>query len=167
MNKAIQLHFKLDQNRRVYPNESLETALETRNFTYGEAIQLFFNIETQLELLEKDNMGILFLSPNKIFILNNHFIVLDESALFQMENKKLFINRPFEKHTQFMSPEVNAISKIPHRLHPSAVYYSFALMIIKAMGLSEDMIEIKNTKLYFMLKRCLINDPTKRYFIYI
>ena len=167
MNKAIQLHFNLDQNRRVYPNESLENALETRKLTYSEAIQLFFNINIQSELLEKDNKGILFLSPNKIFILNNHFIVLDESALFQMENKKLFINRPFEKHTQFMSPEVNAISKIPHRLHPSAVYYSFALMIIKVMGLSEDMREIKNTKLYFMLKRCLINDPMKRYFIYI
>lgn len=167
MNKAIQVHFNLDQNRRVHPDESLERALEGRKLTYSDAVQLFLNIEIQSELLEQDKRGILFLSPKKIFILNDRFVVLDDSALFQTKDDELFINRPFEKNSEFLSPETKSISKIPHRIHRSAMYYSFALMIIKLMGLSEDMREIKNTKLYFMLKKCLATDPTKRYFIYI
>lgn len=167
MNKAIQVHLNLDQNRRVHPDESLEKALEGRKLTYSDAVQLFLNIEIQSQFLEKDKKGILFLSPNKIFILNDHFVILDESALFQIENNELFINRPFEKTNKFLSPETTIISKIPHRINRSTMYYSFALMVIKLMGLSEDMREIKNTKLYFTLKRCLVNDPTKRYFIYI
>ena len=97
MNKAIQVHFNLDQNRRVHPDESLERALEGRKLTYSDAVQLFLNIEIQSELLEQDKRGILFLSPKKIFILNDRFVVLDDSALFQTKDDELFINRPFGK----------------------------------------------------------------------
>lgn len=167
MNSAIQLHFNLDQNRRVLSDESLEKALEKRKLTYNEAVQLFFDTEAQVELLEKNKQGVLFLSPSKIFILDDRFIILDKSALFQLENNHFFIDRPLDKSQPFLSPELKAIKKLPSRIHRSTLYYSFALMIIKLMDISEDLREIQNTKLYFMLKRCLISDPIKRHFIYI
>jgi len=167
MNKAIQLHFGLDQNRRALYDESLENALEKRKLTYNEAVQLFFDTEAQVELLENNKQGVIFLSPSKIFILNDRFIILDKSALFQLENNYFFIDKLLDKNHPFLSPELKAMKKLPSRIHRTTLYYSFALMIIKLMDISEDLREIKNTKLYFMLKRCLMSEPIKRHFIYI
>lgn len=167
MNTLIQSHFNLDPKNNSQSKIPLKVTLEKRKLTYYEAIKMVYDIEVQIKLLENNNQGLLLLSIDDIYIINNHYIIVNNANIFSLVQGKLFINRPFNNKSPFLAPEFNGVTKIPIKSNKSVSYYSFALMIINLMGISNDLKDIKNTKLYYMLKRCLNKEPTNRFFLYI
>ena len=94
-------------------------------------------------------------------------------------NKKeqLYLNYPLKikgNGDEFISPELENNTSLPIIVTITSTYYSLALLCIKCLGglagkAGDDFIlnSIRNTKMYFFLKRCLEKDPKKRYFLYL
>ena len=79
-----------------------------------------------------------------------------------------------------------SITKLPSRLHYKCCYFSFALFIIYALLGNDDFYQdyviqqnpqtinnwldthiIKDTKMYWLLSRCLAEDPNDRYILLV
>ena len=165
MNLAIKTHFGLNLQTLKKSEKSLNNILKTENLSHNNIIDLIQDLDIQLELLADKKKGLLFLSDKDIYYINNHYIIMNENEIYDIVDNQLQINKPFNKNEQFLAPEIKTISKLPAVVNKSTVYYSIGLLI---SGLIKTPLEeIKNSKLYFMIKRCLQPNPNNRFFIYI
>ena len=90
------------------------------------------------------------------------------------------ISYPFTRDDFFMAPELYCIKEIPSFLNYKVSYFSLGCLILFGLlgdddFIKEDCVEdlqqikkhldsliIKNTKLYWLLERCLVEEPTNR-----
>ena len=96
------------------------------------------------------------------------------------------ISSPFSKTNFFISPELFLVTEIPYYIHYKTSYFSLGLFIIYVLlgddnfyndyllnNYSEKILNIldnhpiKNTRIYWLLSRCLVEDPRKRSIILI
>jgi|TARA_B110000971_G_C20024706_1_gene508176 hypothetical protein len=96
------------------------------------------------------------------------------------------ILKPFDKNNKFLSIELKKLNTFPKKVHINSQYYSLALLTIYCCKLSkkytnvnfnkldlqynkfsEYLSNIENTKLYYALLRCLVNNPKDRVSLYI
>jgi hypothetical protein len=138
-----------------------------------QCIGLIDELTKQICYLEKLGYGfygfniedILVVNCSKIFICNSRF-------LMPISNNCLQIYEPIE-HPQFIDPRILRITSLPSQIHYKCVYYSLAVLIVFSLlnmyllvgneEKSETEVErilnpIKNTKLYWFLKRSM--DPS-------
>lgn len=154
------------------------------NVPYNKAILIFFYFGKQLEYLIKREKKCFYAYKieNIIVIDDNKFIYLSNNYLSDIENNcDLLIMAPFEKERNcFMCPQVKNINEIPFSVHYKTSYYSLCLFIVYALSYETDFLEepeaerieellkpILDTKLYYAIKRGLIEDPKKRSILYI
>lgn len=154
---------------------------------YNSVVLLFFYLGKQLEYLIKNEGKCFFLYKldNIIVIDDNKFIYLSDNYLSDIENEtNLMITTPFERdRNYFMCPEVEKIEELPFILSYKTSYYSLCLLLVHALSYEIDFLEeqgesrekridkllnpIIDTKLYYAIKRGLIEDARKRSLIYI
>jgi hypothetical protein len=97
------------------------------------------------------------------------------------------ISCPFSLEDIYFSPELVNLKELPAFIHFKVAYFSLALFILHLLSREEDTFYIeyvkhkqlniinkyldnhiiKESKLYWLLSRCLDEDPNKRSFIYI
>lgn len=127
-----------------------------------------------------------------IVINNNRFIFLGCEYLSDIcENGMTLISFPFSRNGFFVSPELLEIKEIPSYTHYKTCYFSLGLFILYILTNNDEMyndylnickdekerctkvkewlntIHIKDTKLYFLLSRCLIDNPRSRNIFFI
>jgi hypothetical protein len=101
------------------------------------------------------------------------------------DNDNVLISYPFTCDDFFMAPELYCIKEIPSFVNYKVSYFSLGYLILYTLigdnidsdreDLQEkdkiknhlDSLIIKNTKLYWLLERCLVEEPTNRSILFI
>lgn len=141
------------------------------------------DLATQLNyLIQFEKCTFIGYNLDNIIVADETFIFVSNELLLPIRENCLKITFPFTEKDFFLSPELKNMVVIPGQIHYKTVYYSFAYLIIYMLNydLFENneknkvyviqMLEdhpIKESNMYFLLKRCLIEDPTKREIIFI
>jgi len=145
---------------------------------------LLSSLSIQLDyLITSYSKTILGYKPNNIIIINNtKYIFLSGELIVDIdEDEQILISYPFNSKTFFNSPELLDIREIPSFVHYKISYFSLGCIIIYALLLDDEFYveylkeknckiilnylnnhPIKNTKIYWLLSRCLVEDPKKR-----
>ena len=131
-------------------------------------------------------------SPENLIVIDKHkFVYLCNDFLLDIKNGNdynndndndynVLISYPFTRDDFFMAPELYCIKEIPSFLNYKVSYFSLGCLILFGLlgdddFIKEDCVEdlqqikkhldsliIKNTKLYWLLERCLVEEPTNR-----
>jgi hypothetical protein len=150
----------------------------------SQAANLLQNLVVQLAYLNLNNLTIIGYHPENIIQINGaQFIYLYDTQMVKEidENDEIQITSPFSETDFFLSPELENIINIPSNVHYKTAYFSLALLIVNLLTNSNnnesinqenpiqllDNHPIKNTKLYWLLSRCLNKDPLKRCLLFI
>ena len=149
-------------------------------------MKMIYYLSIQLKyLIETCNKAFIGYSPDHIIVINNEkFIYLQVNQLHNIHNEYINITYPFTPGDFYMSPEHWSIKEIPANIHYKACYYSLACLIIhgysnikydiKDLNIMNnninnklELLPIKDTKLYYLLKRCITEDIKNRCILYI
>jgi hypothetical protein len=131
--------------------------------SYDAALQLVSSLARQLKyLIEVHSMCFYIYSLDNLFILDdNKFVYISNEHLEKLTDNSVLIIQPFKE--QFVSPELQRITQIPAKVDFRAAYYSLGMMVMHLLSGEE----VKGTKLFALLNRCLAEDPCKRSILFI
>jgi hypothetical protein len=155
-----------------------------------DAVKMIRSLVQQLSyLLEKTSSTIIGYNPEEIIVINDKtfaFLGSELVANFDVDTEEAMISCPFSPNDFFFSPEIIVIKEIPSYIHYKTSYFSLACLIIYAiLGDDEFYVEylrhkqidkiieyldkhpIKQTKIYWLLSRCLVEEPNNRSIILI
>jgi len=155
-----------------------ESQLKKKHYT--DVLLIVHHLVTQLEYLIKNTQHVFIgYNPKNIIVIDdNKFIYLSNEHLLPIENNNMIsITCPFSTKDFFFSPELKRIKEIPTKINYKTSYYSLACLIMNIFQEENqqdqqdqqllDSLPIKNTKLYWLLQRCLNEDPNKRSILFI
>jgi hypothetical protein len=168
--------------------KELKRENKSLKLTYNLALKMTHNLVTQLNYLityfSKTFLG--FSLKNLIIIDKSKFVYLcDEFLLDIIKNgenvEKMLITFPFTQDDFFLAPELLSVKEIPSFINYKVSYFSLGYLILSCLlgDDSEDLQEkdtichkmttlsIKNTKLYWLLERCLVEEPKNRSILFI
>jgi|TARA_R110001592_G_scaffold93064_2_gene270511 hypothetical protein len=172
----------------VIQSESIQTLSEflTRrkfNIGYKLALQLFTDIGNQLKTLEQFNIYLGPLDLKDIVVIDEHFFIMEDTKNIAVFSTKLRLQMNQMKmikkwqQNKFSAPEITNIKSLPVDIPIQSSYYNIASLLVyslfkKHIDLKKDNTDeilenIKNTKLYWGIKRCLVAQPEERYFLII
>jgi hypothetical protein len=159
---------------------------DTRNtgqISYNTFMKLIYYLSIQLKyLIETCKKGFIGYSPEHIIVINNErFVYFDNHHLHNIHDDFINITYPFSPGEFYMSPEHMLIKEIPANIHYKSCYYSLACLIIYSYYNSQydikdinnninrklELLPIKDTKMYYLLKRCISEDLSNRCILYI
>lgn len=153
----------------------------TKKFPYKTLLKMVYFLSKQLKyLITSEEKCFYEFNPEYIMVIDEtKFIYLSGSHLLEMDENHIQIIRPFilnneKNNIDFVSPELRKIKEIPSNLHFKTIFYSMACLIIFSLTneiintdtnideMEEKLTSIKETKLYWLIKRCLDIEPEKR-----
>jgi hypothetical protein len=138
---------------------------------YPEVETMAFQLSLQLHYLEELGFTLLFWQPSDILILQTPkqklYILANLTQRVPLDRKKptdlvLIYPTVFPLPKERCAPEVLKMNVLPFRTHCSASYYSLALLCLLYIALDE----IKGSKLFYFLERCLQVEPNERTLLY-
>jgi serine/threonine protein kinase len=156
-----------------------------KNVLVSDTAKLIRSLVHQLSyLLANTSSTILGYTPENIIVINDEtfaFLGSELVANIDVDTNQAMICCPFSPKDFFFSPELINIKEIPAYIHYKTSYFSLACLIIYTLlGDDEFYIEylrhkkidkiieyldkhpIKQTKIYWLLSRCLVEDPNNR-----
>ena len=168
-----------EEQKKVTGCESLSIIL---------AADLVRSLAMQLNyLISVENRTILGYNPENIIVINDKkFAFLGSEMITEIEDEMTQICFPFFPNDFFISPELLKIKELPSYIHYKTSYFSLACLIIYSLLSNDDFYEdylkhqqpekiveylnshpIKGSKLYWLLSRCLVEEPKNRSIILI
>lgn len=156
----------------------------------SDAVKLIRSLVTQLSyLLEKEFSTILGYNPEEIIVINDEKFAFLGSELvsnFDVNTEQAMISCPFLPTDFFFSPEILKITELPAYVNYKISYFSLGCLVIYSILGDDDFYKeylmhkqplkileelnnhpIKNTKIYWLLSRCLVEEPKNRSIIFI
>jgi hypothetical protein len=138
-------------------------------------------------LIKTETTCIIGFSVENIIVINDSkFVFIGSEYLAKMLGTQMQISFPFTQQEFYVSPELLREKELPIYVHYKSSYFSFACLIIHLILLDdsfydeylehknpEKIIEclqkhfIKDTKIYWLLSRCLVEDYKKRSILFI
>lgn len=190
------LSFKAISVQRFSDFQSeLERKNKTLKMPYNLALKMTHNLVTQLKyLITNFSQTFLGYSPENLIVIDKHkFVYLCNDFLLDIKNDNndndndynVLISYPFTCDDFFMAPELYCIKEIPSFVSYKVSYFSLGYLILYTLlgdnidsdreDLQEkdkikkhlDSLIIKNTKLYWLLERCLVEEPKNRSILFI
>ena len=148
-----------------------------KTMDYTDCLVLLKDIGNQIQSLEMFNMGIPFLKPSDILVVDSrHYFIINTSRILMVSNKTLTINTPY-KRSSFFTPELQELTGIPAKISWKSAYYSLASLVLTCLtgefllgsklSAGEILDKLYATKLYWALMRCLETEPKDRYYLII
>jgi hypothetical protein len=170
--------------------KSLPEFLQGKKLSIAESAKLTENLAMQLQyLIESESYTILGYNKENIIVINDKtFAYLGSELITKIEdNEQVLISSPFSTTDFFVSPELQKITSLPAYVHYKTTYFSLACLVIYGLLSSDqfyynylldplktseiikclDTHPIKHTKLYWLLSRCLGEEPEKRSIIHL
>jgi hypothetical protein len=160
----------------------------TTKLTISETASLIANLAAQLKyLLTKENRTVLGYAPENIIVINGQkFAFLGSDLFTEIVDNRVLISYPYTTNDFFVSPELLKIKEIPTYIHYKTAYFSLACLAIYVL-LSDNefyidyinnhnstiildylkLHPIKNTKVYWLLSRCLVEEVETRSILFI
>jgi hypothetical protein len=158
----------------------LISAKSVPNFSYLNTLKLVYYLTKQLSyLIEEESHCFYQFTPENIIIIDNtKFIYLSLNHLKKIIDGTELIKfvSPFDRDG-FVSLELLKIKSVPSNINYRTIYYSLGLLIMDCLFdyLNQEiditditnnnnniLNPIKDTKLFYLIKRCLHEDPTSR-----
>jgi hypothetical protein len=156
----------------------------------SDAVKMLKSLVVQLNyLITKGSCTILGYDPEEIIVINDEkfaFLGSELVAKIDEESNMAMISCPYSRSDFFVSPELLKIKELPSYVHFKTAYFSLALVIIYMLlgdrefyteylndNHSENILTflnnhpIKNSKFYWLLSRCLVEDAKERSIILI
>jgi hypothetical protein len=162
---------------------------ENHNQKTNTTTLLINSLTKQLQyLIRQENHTILGYSLENTIVINGQkFIFLGTELLKEIDEKEeILISRPFTKNDFFITPELQKIKSLPSYIHYKTAYFSLGcLALCILMGNTEFYDEYlenqnhsllinslqshpsQNTKIYWLLSRCLLEEPKQRSILFI
>jgi hypothetical protein len=153
------------------------------------AIQMTSSLATQLNyLITAESHTIIGYAPENIILINGKkSAFLGSEWVVEMEGEIFQLTYPFGPTDFFVSPELFQVKELPSNVHYKSAYFSLACLIahvllgdeheyyqeyLKSKNPETILTYLKNhsingTKLYWLLSRCLMDDPRKRSILFI
>tara|TARA_Y100001958_G_scaffold64566_1_gene43403 strand:- start:553 stop:1176 length:624 start_codon:yes stop_codon:yes gene_type:complete len=151
-------------------SKPLSEYVKAQKLDYNKAFRLTICLAEQLGALNEMGYGISHLDPNDILVLSEEwYLITNTDHIVPLENDNLKIMKPIVK-SDFISPELANINKLPAIVDHRSSYYSMAVIVLFSIGLLnslEDLVKIYPSSLYFLLERCLHKKPEKRMLLII
>ena len=170
----------------IFHSPSIQKFNQKQKITFDVIIKMIYCLSLQLDFLIKNykkcfigysDKNILVIDDNKFIYIPNEEDIYDINPM----NDKITITFPFNLIDFYQSPETLSIKTIPSDIHYKSVYFSLGCLIIDRFNNQSnnqsnnhekyeellDTLIIKNSKLYYFLKRCLNKEPEKRTVLYI
>ena len=135
-----------------------------------------------------------FNTKNLIVIDDTKFLFLDGDLIREIDEDTdtIMISEPFDKNDFFFSPEMENIAFLPTYVHYKTCYFSLGCLLFYAL-MTEEMAttfyqeylsverindtmnkylninttSFKETKLYWLISRCLVEEPEKRSIVFV
>ena len=148
----------------------------TNKIPYNSMLHIIYSLTKQISyLLKNEFMCFHKLDISNILVIDDcKFIYLSYEHLNDVKENKIIIYRPISKTIGFLSPELKNAKTIPILVSYKTIFYSLGSFILyNITSCNEETNEetklscIKDTKLYYFLKRSLYNEPEKRFLLYI
>jgi len=185
------IYFKAEKVRTLkqYQNDN-KVRHGKKTLLVSDAAKMVRSLVMQLtHLIEKEFCTILGYNPEEIIVINDEkFAFLGSELVAKIDevSNMAMISCPFLPTDFFLSPEVLAIKELPSFVHYKTSYFSLALLVIYTIMEDNDFYTeyinhkhseyilkvlnnhpIKNTKLFWLLSRCLVEDAKDRSIILI
>jgi hypothetical protein len=170
--------------------KELERENKTKRLPYNLVLRMTHNLVIQLNyLITHFSKTFLGFSPKNLIVVDKtkFMYVCDEFLLDINQDEKLLISFPFTSDDFFLTPELIHVKEIPSFVHYKVTYFSLGCLILYALLGEYDLIDwneevklrqthlkrllnallIKNTKLYWLLERSLVEESTNRCLLFI
>jgi hypothetical protein len=130
-------------------------------------------------LLENEQKCFYTFDPDNILVVDDcKFLYLSNEHLKDVKDENLYIYSPIKNNIGYLSPELRNVVSIPIIMSYKTIFYSLGLFVINIFldesinndvqeVLMESIDSIRGSQLYYFLERCLHNEPTKRFLIYL
>ena len=160
-----------------------------KNKTTAFAAQMTSSLATQLNyLITAESHTIIGYAPENIIVINGKkSAFIGSEWVVELEGTMFQLTYPFGPTDFFVSPELFKVKELPAYVHYKTAYFSLACLIAHVLLGTEheyynEYLKNKNpetiltylnnhsingTKLYWLLSRCLVDDPRKRSILYI
>jgi len=162
--------------------EELWIKNKTKQLPFSDILRMTYQLSTQLKYII-ENYKQTFLGYNK----ENILVIDDTDFLYLPPNHDLYninsednitITSPFNSKDFYLSPEMSKLKEIPSYIHYKCVYYSLGYLLIDCLQVQNqnqnqnqnillDNLLLKETKLYYFIKRALSEDPKNRFLLYL
>jgi hypothetical protein len=153
--------------------------------------KMIHTLSIQLKyLLECENRTIIGYNEEDIIVINDkNFAFLSSELVADIDSEgteMAIISCPFSSNEFFFSPEMLKITEIPSKIHYKTAYFSLGVLLVYMLledddfykdylkhKCSEKILEclnsdpIKNTRIYWFLSRCLVEEAKNRSIILI
>ena len=166
---------------------SVKSLQQFQRVSVASAIQLTSNLVSQLKyLLEIENHCIIGYSTSNVIVINEKtFVFLGSECVTELlDDDQILISYPFSHSDFFVSPEQQKITELPSYVHFKTAYFSLACLVMYTLLGNDDFYykylqreasimdflnnhPIKHTKLYWLLSRCLVEEPESRRLLFI
>jgi len=179
------LKFKADSVKTFHQfQEENEKKIGKKNLRIEDIAQLISSLSVQLNyLISQESHTIIGYNHENIIVINDTtFVFFCSELISKVEDDMALISYPFSKEDFYVSPELLNLNELPSYIHYKTGYFSLGCLILYALltdnefynkYLKEESTEInietilnlhpiKNTKLYWLLSRCLIKEPKER-----
>lgn len=152
------------------------------------AAKMVADLTRQLEyLISEEYVTILGYNPENIIVIDgDKFAYIGSDLLVEIGQELLTISAPFNVTDFFVSPEMLKINVLPSYIHYKTSYFSLGCLLLYALNGNDDFykeyvidgncikikeclnqLHFKNTKLYWLLSRCLVEEPQERNILFI
>ena len=179
------LKFKADSVKSLLQfQEENEKKIGKKNLRIEDIALLISSLSNQLNyLISKESHTIIGYNPENIIVINDKtFINLSSELISKVEDNLVLISYPFSKEDFYISPELLNLNELPSYVDYKTGYFSLGCLILYALLSDNDFYNkylkeesneinielilnlhpIKNTKLYWLLSRCLIKESKDR-----
>jgi hypothetical protein len=157
-----------------------------KSLSIPDLANMIHNLTSQLDyLINKESCTIMGYNPTDIIVINDEkFAFIGNELISNInveDNETTIISYPFTVTDFFVSPELLNIKEIPSKVHYKTAYFSLGILLIyvlldddefyvdyvkqkKASNIIDALNShsIKDTRIYWLLSRCLIEEPIKR-----
>ena len=167
--------------------DELERETGEKKMNYESILKMTYNLATQLNYLIINNFKtFLGYSPENLIVIDkNKYIYLSNEYLLNIDDEQVVITFHFSQNDFLMSPELLNIKEIPSFINYKVAYFSFGYLILYGLSGDDNLLNdnektiqekiklqiettsIKNTKLYWLLKRCLVEESKNRSILFI
>jgi uncharacterized membrane protein YukC len=178
-----------DYRTLKFKASSVKLLKEFRKLTINETTTLVANLSQQLKyLITQENHTILGYAPENIIVIDEKkFAFLGSEFLNKIEdNNNILISYPFTTDEFFVSPELLNVKELPSYVHYKTAYFSLACLAVyvllsdsvfydeylnhknaEAILNSLNLHSVKDTRLYWLLSRCLVEEADKRSILFV
>lgn len=162
-----------------------------KNLSVPDVAKMIHTLSIQLNyLIEYENRTIIGYNEEDIIVINDkNFVFLSSELVANIDSEgteMAIISCPFSSNEFFFSPEMLKITEIPSKIHYKTAYFSLGVLLVYMLledddfykdylnhKRSEKILEclnnhpIKNTRIYWLLSRCLVEESKNRSIILI